>query len=244
MNTAVQLVEVTKRYSSTTAVKNLSVEISSGEVVGILGPNGAGKSTTMKLISGYLVPDEGLVSVFEEPINNNMLELQKRIGYMPENNPLYPYMTVLESVQSAVKLHRITRSQQKEQIYYALTATGLTDFVHKTIADLSKGYKQRVGLAQVLASDPEILLLDEPTEGLDPNQRLEIRNVITEIGKKRTVLISTHVMQEVEAMCSRVIIINKGEVVFDKSIKAVKEQLSKKKQTLEELFREVTIGKK
>lgn len=238
-----ELVDVTKRYSNTTAVKNISFSVNQGEVAAFLGPNGAGKSTTMKIIAGFIVPNEGNIEVFEKPLNSNMLETQKRIGYMPENNPLYPHMTVFESIQSAAQLQGIPRKKIKEQMYYAISVTGLKDVVHRTISELSKGYKQRVGLAQVLVHDPELLLLDEPTEGLDPNQRMEIRNVITEIGKERTVLISTHVMQEVEAMCSRVMIINKGELVYDKSMRQTKSQMKKNKQTLEDLFREITLHK-
>lgn len=243
MNTnAIQLVNVTKSYSKLTAVNKINLTVDQKEVVAILGPNGAGKSTLMKLISGFLAPNEGEIKIFEQDLNSNMLKLQKKIGYMPENNPLYSHMSVYESIFSSASLQGLRRSEIKEKMHFAISATGLKEVIHKPIANLSKGFKQRVGLAQVLVHDPEILLLDEPTEGLDPNQRLEIRNVIKEIGKKRTVLISTHVMQEVEAMCTRVVIINKGKVIFDKSISATKAQMKKENLSLEELFRKLTTN--
>lgn len=236
MDVALEIKNITKKYRSLVALDDVSFNVKSGEVVAILGPNGAGKSTLMKIISGYLLPDSGTVEIQGVDIRSDLVGVKKKIGYMPENNPLYPHLNVWESLNNSVNLHGISKMKKREFLDYAIQATGLQSSLKKSIASLSKGYKQRVGLAQVLSVNPDILLLDEPTEGLDPIQRKEIRNVIKEIGKKRTVLISTHVMQEVEAMCSRILIINKGKIVLDKSVRSIKTLLNKKKITLEELF--------
>jgi ABC-2 type transport system ATP-binding protein len=236
MDKALEIIDVTKKYENITALNDVSLVVESGEVVAILGPNGAGKSTLMKLISGYMIPDYGIIKVKGLDMKEKLLRVQKKIGYMPESNPLYQHLTVLESINHFLNLHSIFGKRRKKLLEYAIESTGLQNHTKKIISSLSKGYKQRVGLAQVLAVDPEILLLDEPTEGLDPIQRIEIRNVIKDIGKKRTVLISTHVMQEVDAMCSRIIILSNGKVLLDKSIKSVKTILSKRGINLEKLF--------
>jgi ABC-2 type transport system ATP-binding protein len=219
----IELKNVTKKYSTQTAVNKISLKIKTGEIVGLLGPNGAGKSTTMKVISGFIVPDEGNVVVENIDVKENPVGAKSKIGYMPENNPLYKDMLVKDAITYALELHSIAKADRKERIKYVVAATGLEKVYYRPINELSKGYKQRVGLALVLVHDPKVLILDEPTEGLDPNQRTEIRNLIKKLGKDRTVIISTHVMQEVEAMCSRIIIINKGEIVKD----AKKEDLAK-----------------
>ncbi|CAG1021129.1 sulfate transport system ATP-binding protein [Patescibacteria group bacterium] len=222
----IEIKNITKRYSDIAAVKNLSLKIDKGEVVGLLGPNGAGKSTTMKIIAGLIIPDQGDVFINNKSIRNSPIYGKKRIGFMPENNPLYKEMTVKEAIELALDLSNFTKAKYKERIDYVVKATGLKSVFYKQISELSKGYKQRVGLAQVLVPDPEILILDEPTEGLDPNQRAEIRSLISELGKNKTVIISTHVLQEVEAMCNRIVIINKGEIVKDGSKESiVNEQL-------------------
>lgn len=238
----IKLSKITKKYGKINAVDNLSLEIKNSEIVALLGPNGAGKSTTMKLISGYLMPDLGKVEIDGLDLKDNLIESQRKIGYMPENNPLYKEMLVRDAIQFSMELHGVKKSLWKERIDYVVKSTGIQNVYYRPISQLSKGYKQRVGLAQVLVHDPKILILDEPTEGLDPNQRLEIRNLIKSLGKERTVLISTHVMQEVEAMCTRVVIINRGKVVYDESIEKTTQALAKRKLTLEELFREVTKG--
>lgn len=213
----VEIKNITKRYNQNTAVNNLSLNIDKGQIVGLLGPNGAGKSTTMKIITGLIIPDEGDVLINGKSIRDFPAYGKKRIGFMPESNPLYKEMLVKEAIEYSLSLNNVSKDKYKERIDYVVKATGLEKVFYKPISELSKGYKQRVGLAQVLVSDPEILILDEPTEGLDPNQRGEIRNLIMELGKNKTVIISTHVLQEVELMCNRIVIINKGEVVKDGS---------------------------
>ncbi|BCX14138.1 MAG: gliding motility-associated ABC transporter ATP-binding subunit GldA [Candidatus Dojkabacteria bacterium] len=241
MGLVLEVKNVTKNYGKVRALDDISFTVKAGEVVALLGPNGAGKSTLMKLISGFLIPDTGEVRVCGYSTYKDILSVQKKIGYMPENNPLYPHLTVIESLNNSLNLHGVWGRKRKEALEYAIESTGLQNYLNKSVATLSKGYKQRVGLAQVLVVDPELLLLDEPTEGLDPIQRIEIRNVIKEIGKKRTVLISTHVMQEVEAMCSRVLIIAKGKLLVDKSIKSIKTTINQKNITLEKLFCEIVL---
>lgn len=211
----IELKNISRSYDYTLAVDDLSLKISKGEIVGFLGPNGAGKSTTMKIISGFIFPDEGSVLIDGKDIKENLVDIKAKIGYMSENNPLYKEMLVKEAIQYALDLHQIPKERRKERIDYVVKATGIENVYYRPISELSKGYKQRVGLAQVLAHDPEILILDEPTEGLDPNQRAEVRDLIKKFGKDRTVIISTHVMQEVEAMCNRIVIINKGKVIAD-----------------------------
>lgn len=214
----IKINNITKKYNELTAVDNLSLEINKGEVIGLLGPNGAGKSTTMKLISGFLIPDSGDILVDNVSIIENPLEIKRRLGYMPENNPLYKELRVVDVLNNALKLHTIEKEKWVEYIDYAVKVTGLENVYYRNISELSKGYKQRVGIAISLIHKPDILILDEPTEGLDPNQRSEIRKLIKELGKDKTVIISTHVMQEVEAMCNRVVIINKGKLIYDDSI--------------------------
>lgn len=211
----IELKNIKKIYGTTIAVNDISLKINKGEIVGLLGPNGAGKSTTMKMLCGYIVPDEGTVLIDNKNVKDNMQSSKEKIGYMPENNPLYKDTRVGDALDFAMDLKNVPAGQRKERMDKIVKATGLKDVFFKTIGELSKGYKQRVGIAQVLAGDPEILVLDEPTEGLDPNQRAEIRKLIKELGKDKTVIISTHVMQEVEAMCTRIVLVNKGKVITD-----------------------------
>ena len=202
-----------KYYGDQAAVKDISFHIKKGEIVGFLGPNGAGKSTTMKVITGYISASDGKVEVCGRPVSIDSLDTRKVIGYLPENNPLYLDMYVKEYLTFVANIYKI--KNVKERVAEMIKKVGLDIEQNKKIGALSKGYRQRVGLAQAIIHDPEVLILDEPTSGLDPNQLVEIRELIRSIGKEKTVMLSTHIMQEVEAICDRVIIINKGEIVAD-----------------------------
>ena len=206
-----------KNYGAQKAVNDISFSISKGEIVGFLGPNGAGKSTTMKMISGYIASDAGRAQVCGIDVSVDPINVKKKIGYLPEANPLYLDMYVREYLHFIAGVHQIL--DKKKAIEDVIVLTGLTVEAKKKINQLSKGYKQRVGLAAALIHDPEVLILDEPTSGLDPNQIIEIRNVIKTQGKNKTVLFSSHILQEVEAICDRVIIINKGKIVADDQLK-------------------------
>jgi ABC-2 type transport system ATP-binding protein len=209
---------LTKIYGTQKAVDNISFEIPKGQIVGFLGPNGAGKSTTMKMITSYLPPTQGTALVCGFDVQTHSMELRKHIGYLPEQNPLYYEMYVREYLELTAGIHQIEKSKRADRIEEMVKMTGLSKEAHKKIGTLSKGYKQRVGLAQAMIHNPDVLILDEPTSGLDPNQIVEIRDLIINIGKEKTVLLSTHIMQEVEAMCSRIIIINNGTIVADDHI--------------------------
>lgn len=213
---SIEVSRLTKIYGTQKAVSDLSFSIGKGEIVGFLGPNGAGKSTTMKMITGYLQPDSGLVKVAGLPVKEQPIATKKKIGYLPEANPLYTEMYVREYLAFAAGIHGIKDS--KKRIEEVIALTGLVPESNKKLMQLSKGYKQRAGLAAALIHDPEVLVLDEPTSGLDPNQIIEIRNVIKEQGLNKTVLFSSHIMQEVQAVCNRIIIINKGVLVADDSL--------------------------
>lgn len=204
---------LSKIYGTQKAVNNISFTINKGEIVGFLGPNGAGKSTTMKMITGYLKSDAGNAVVCGITVDENNNETKKKIGYLPEANPLYYDMFVREYLDFISNVHEV--KNKKEKIEAVIKTVGLNVEANKKIGQLSKGYKQRVGLAAALIHNPDVLVLDEPTSGLDPNQIIEIREVIKELGKDKTVLFSSHIMQEVEAICDRVIIINKGNIVAD-----------------------------
>jgi ABC-2 type transport system ATP-binding protein len=204
---------LTKIYGSQKAVNNISFAINKGEIVGFLGPNGAGKSTTMKIITGYIEADGGNAAVCGETVSTNSLTTKKKIGYLPEANPLYFDMYVREYLEFVAGVHGI--QNKKEKIEAAIDTVKLKLEANKKIGQLSKGYKQRVGIAAALIHDPEVLILDEPTSGLDPNQIIEIREVIKNMGKNKTVMLSSHILQEVEAICDRVIIINRGNIVAD-----------------------------
>lgn len=204
---------LTKVYGEQKAVNNISFSINQGEIVGFLGPNGAGKSTTMKMITGYLEPTEGEISVSGIDVKKHSLDARKKIGYLPESNALYYDMYVREYLDFIADVHKL--GNRKQAINNVIELTGLTPESKKKVGQLSKGYKQRVGLAAALIHQPEVLILDEPTSGLDPNQIVEIRNVIKEQGRNKLVLFSSHILQEVEAICDRVIIINKGKMVAD-----------------------------
>ncbi|MBN2743860.1 MAG: gliding motility-associated ABC transporter ATP-binding subunit GldA [Marinilabiliaceae bacterium] len=210
---SIQVKQVTKTYGIQKALNEVSFNIPSGEVVGFLGPNGAGKSTMMKIITGYLPPSAGEVEVCGMNIADNTLDIRRKIGYLPEHNPLYSDMYVSEYLSMVAGIYHLPKPDAR--IREMIGLTGLTPEKHKKIGALSKGYRQRVGLAQALLPDPEVLILDEPTTGLDPNQIVDVRELIRNIGREKTVMLSTHIMQEVQAICQRVIIINKGEIVAD-----------------------------
>ncbi|HXS35650.1 MAG TPA: gliding motility-associated ABC transporter ATP-binding subunit GldA [Flavipsychrobacter sp.] len=214
---SISVASLTKIYGTQKAVDNISFELKKGEIVGFLGPNGAGKSTTMKMITGYLPPTAGSTSVSDFNTQQQPMEVRRRVGYLAESNPLYYEMYVREYLEFTAGIHKLG-STAKKRIEDMISLTGLSKESHKKIGALSKGYKQRVGLAQAMLHDPEVLILDEPTSGLDPNQIVEIRDLIKHLGKEKTVLLSTHIMQEVQAMCSRVIIINNGKIAADDSI--------------------------
>ncbi len=211
---SISISNLSKNYGKQKVLNNISFSIGSGEVAGFLGPNGAGKTTTMKIIAGALSYDKGSVQICGLEVKDNTLATNAFIGYLPEQNPLYPDMYVKEYLNFVAETHGIKKGREK-LVNEVIDKVGLTPEFHKKIGQLSKGYRQRVGLAQALIPDPEVLILDEPTTGLDPNQLDEIRNLIREIGKERTVLLSTHIMQEIKAICSRVLIINQGEIVAD-----------------------------
>lgn len=228
---SITIKNLTKKYGSQTAVNKLSLTLKKGEIVGFLGPNGAGKSTTMKIITGYLLPDDGQVTLDGLDVVSHPLEAKKKIGYLPESNALYYDMFVREYLSFIADLHSL--NHKKEAIEKVIATVGLGNESSKKIGQLSKGYKQRVGLAAALIHDPEVLVLDEPTTGLDPNQILEIREVIRQLGKEKTILFSSHILQEVEALCSRVVVINKGELVADSPLK----DLLQKQSSLELMVR-------
>lgn len=234
---SVAVSNLTKMYNEQCAVNNISFTIPKGEIVGFLGPNGAGKSTTMKIITGYIPATKGNATVCNQEVSNNMIAIQKKIGYLPESNPLYYEMYVKEYLEFLSKVHDIPNAQKR--INEVIEITGLQVEHKKKIGSLSKGYKQRVGLAQAIIHNPEVLILDEPTSGLDPNQIVEIRDLIKNFGKEKTVILSTHIMQEVEAMCNRVIIINKGNIVADDSL--INLQQKNQNKSLEEIFRLLTL---
>lgn len=213
---SIQVNSLLKQYGEQKAVNQVSFQVGKGEIVGFLGPNGAGKSTTMKIITGYLKADSGEARVCGLDVNADPVGIKKKIGYLPEANPLYPDMYVKEYLEFIAGVHKV--SNRKQAIEKVISLTGLTVESKKKISQLSKGYKQRVGLAAALIHEPEVLILDEPTSGLDPNQIIEIRNVIKQQGENKTVLFSSHILQEVEAICHRVIIINKGSIVADDTL--------------------------
>ena len=217
---AIEVVNINKEYGTQKVLNNITFKVKKPEVVGFLGPNGAGKSTMMKILTTYIEPSNGEANVNGYNIYENKKQVQQSVGYLPEHNPLYLDMYVREYLAFNAKVYSVT----KDRINEVIELTGLTPEAHKKIEQLSKGYRQRVGLASALLHNPDVLILDEPTTGLDPNQLVDIRNLIKTIGKEKTVFLSTHIMQEVEAMCDRVIIINKGTIVADKTLKELRSE--------------------
>lgn len=234
---SIKIQNLTKIYGQQKAVDNISFEVNQGEIVGFLGPNGAGKSTTMKIATCYIPATEGSVEVCGYDVQKSSKEVRRNIGYLPEHNPLYLDMYVKEFLSFVGGIYQIKGNQLTHRIEEVIELVGLQIEQKKKIGQLSKGYRQRVGLAQALIHDPKVLILDEPTTGLDPNQLVEIRQVIKNIGKEKTVVFSTHIMQEVEAICDRVVIINKGKIVEDQALSS----LVQNGQSLEDTFRKLTI---
>ncbi|TAE46616.1 MAG: ATP-binding cassette domain-containing protein [Bacteroidetes bacterium] len=207
--------DLSKKYGKQLAIDNLSFSVNPGEIVGFLGPNGAGKSTTMKIITGYLPPSAGTVHLGEYNVADHPMEIRRRVGYLPEHNPLYLEMYVHEYLSFTANIHGISGAENKARVAEVIHRTGLEREQHKKIGALSKGYRQRVGLSQAMIHEPELLILDEPTTGLDPNQIVDIRKLIQELGKEKTVIFSSHILSEVEAIADRIIIINQGKLVTD-----------------------------
>jgi ABC-2 type transport system ATP-binding protein len=235
---SIQIDHISKFYGKQKAVDSLNLELNTGELAGFLGPNGAGKSTLMKIITGFLAADEGRVLINGEEVSPDNRHIRQKVGYLPEHNPLYTDLYIKEYLQLTAGMYRLPKT--KQQAERVIEMTGLGPEQHKKIGALSKGYRQRVGLAQALIHDPQILILDEPTTGLDPNQLEDIRSLIKNISREKTVLFSTHIMQEVEAICNRVIIINNGKLVADKPVEDLKSgQLFAAQQVLVE-FAETT----
>lgn len=232
---SIKIQNLTKTYGTQKAVDNISFEVHKGEIVGFLGPNGAGKSTTMKILTGYIPSTEGSAEVNGFDVKTQPMQVKKSIGYLPEHNPLYLEMYVREFLEFIGSLYGLKGKELKNRIEEVIELVGLSLEKHKKITQLSKGYRQRVGLAQAMIHNPEVLILDEPTTGLDPNQLVEIRNLIKEVGKNKTVIFSSHIMQEVEALCDRVVIINRGKIVADGNLAELKGE-----RAMEEVFRELT----
>ena len=232
---SIEVKDLVKVYGEQKAVDSISFTVGKGEIVGFLGPNGAGKSTTMKILTGYLGQDAGEAAICGISVREKPLETKKKIGYLPEANPLYPEMYVREYLGFIADIHHLTGKRQRIETVIALV--GLTVESKKKLGELSKGYKQRVGLAAALLHEPEVLILDEPTSGLDPNQIIEIRDVIRKLGKDKTILFSSHILQEVEALCDRVIIIDKGRLVADSPLSRLRAQ-NAGKNTVRVVFRE------
>lgn len=221
---SVKVEQLTKIYGSQRAVNEVSFEASKGQILGFLGPNGAGKTTTMKILTCFIPQSAGRAEVCGFDTEKDPMEVRKRIGYLPEHNPLYKDMYVREYLRFVAGLHKM--SNKKQRVDEMIERTGLEREQHKLIGALSKGYRQRVGLAQALLHEPEVLILDEPTSGLDPNQLVDIRQLIKQLGEEKTVLFSTHIMQEVQALCDRVVIINKGELVANDTIETLQQKVS------------------
>lgn len=234
---SIRVENITKLYGTQKAVDNISFAIGDGELVGFLGPNGAGKSTLMKIMTGFLFADAGVVFIGSQKMNPEISQMRRQIGYLPEHNPLYPDLFVKEYLEIVAGFYQL--KNKRARVAEMVQLTGLGDEQHKKIRALSKGYRQRVGLAQALIHDPSILILDEPTTGLDPNQLEEIRSLIRNISKNKTVLFSTHIMQEVEAVCQRVLIINKGILVADDRVDVLKSGALKQNQSVLVEFTEI-----
>ena len=222
----IEISGLTRYYGDLCALDHISLTIERGKILGLLGPNGAGKTTAMRILTGYLTPTEGKVTVKGHSIDGGMLEIKKLIGYLPESAPVYQDMLVYDYLQFVADIREMPRESREDKIREIAAICGLEDVIHRSIHELSKGFKQRVGLAHAMMSDPEILILDEPTTGLDPNQIAEIRGIIKKIGREKTVILSTHILSEVEATCDRVVIINNGRIVADGSTEELKRTTS------------------
>jgi ABC-2 type transport system ATP-binding protein len=220
----IRIENLTKKFGGQRAVDRISFEVKTGEILGFLGPNGAGKTTTMRMITNFITPSEGSIAVGGKYISNDPDEIKRHIGYLAENNPLYPDMPVIDYLEFVGGLQGIPKAELPMRVVEMIRVTGLNAEKHKKIGELSKGFRQRVGLAQALIHDPEILIMDEPTSGLDPNQIVEIRKLIRELGREKTVILSTHILPEVEATCDRILIINRGKIVADGTSETLRKQ--------------------
>ena len=218
---------LTKFYGAQCAVDHIDLDIAKGEIVGLLGPNGAGKTTTLRMLTGYLKPSSGRIKIKDYNLGRNPLEIKKLMGYLPESAPLYNEMLAYDYLSYVAEIRGIEKERIESRLKRVADLCGINEAMHKPIGVLSKGYKQRVGLAHAMMDDPEILILDEPTSGLDPNQIVEIRDIIREIGREKTVILSTHILSEAEATCDRIIIINRGKIAANESIDALKDSMSK-----------------
>ncbi len=221
---SISVEHLTKKYGDQKAVDDISFEVKTGEVVGFLGPNGAGKSTTMRIITCYMAPNEGKVILEGLDAEKDAEKIKKKIGYLPENNPLYTDMGIIDYLKFCAAIQGVPKEKISGRVHEVVDVCGLNQERHKKIGELSKGYRQRVGLAQAMVHDPDILVLDEPTSGLDPNQIIEIRKLIKELGKEKTVILSSHILSEVEATCDRILIINKGKIVADGTSETLRSQ--------------------
>ena len=218
----IQVNGLTKYYQDFCAVDNISLDIKKGEIIGLLGPNGAGKTTTLRMLTGYFNPTSGEIKIKGTSVSENPLKVKQSIGYLPESAPLYQDMLVFDYLNYVADIQGLDKSGKLSRLKHLSDLCGLSGIMHKNVGELSKGLKQRVGLAHAMMSDPEILILDEPTSGLDPNQIVEIRKIIKEIGKEKTIILSTHILSEAEATCDRVVIINKGKIVADGTTESIK----------------------
>jgi ABC-2 type transport system ATP-binding protein len=231
---------LTKSYGKFTALDSASFAVQPGEIVGFLGPNGAGKSTTMKILTCFMAATKGTAKVAGFDVHADSAEVRKRVGYLPENVPLYDEMLVWDYLAFIAEVRRVPRAEREARIDEVIERTGLSDVVHREISELSKGYRQRVGLAQAIIHKPDVLILDEPTTGLDPNQIIEIRDVIKEIGQEKTVIFSTHILQEIAAVCDRIVIINRAKIVADGTLPELEQAAVA--SGLEDVFRHYTAG--
>jgi ABC-2 type transport system ATP-binding protein len=226
----IQVENLTKYYSDLCAVNQISLEVKKGEIIGLLGPNGAGKTTTLRMLTGFLRPSAGKVNIMDYNIEEHPLEIKKILGYLPESAPLYHEMLVYDYLNYVADIRNIDKGRKRDRIRQLAGLCGINEVMHKPVNELSKGYKQRVGLSHAMMNDPEILVLDEPTSGLDPNQIVEIRKIIKQIGKEKTIILSTHILSEAEAACDRIVIINRGKIVADDSTDNLKASAGDNKQ--------------
>lgn len=236
----IKIEKLTKYYGELCAVDHVDFEIRKGEILGLLGPNGAGKTTIYRILTGYLHPSSGTIKVKDYNIHDHLIEIKKLIGYLPEAAPLYHEMLVFDYLDFIADIRRVPKKQKLPRIRELADLCSLNEVMHNTIDELSKGYRQRVGIAHALMGDPEILVLDEPTAGLDPNQIAETREIIRRIGKEKTIIFSTHILSEAEATCDRVVIINQGKIVADNTIDNLRKDL--KENSFENIFRKLTKG--
>ena len=236
----IKVENLTKYYGELCALDNVSFEVKKGEILGLLGPNGAGKSTTYRILTGYLRPTSGTIKVKDYNIYDHLIEIKKLIGYLPEAAPIYHDMIVFDYLNYVADIRGLKDDGKLKHIRELADLCGLNEVMHKTIDELSKGYRQRVGIAHALMGDPEILVLDEPTIGLDPNQIVETREIIKRIGKKKTIIFSTHILSEAEATCDRMVIINQGKIVADERLEELRKSMNL--ESFEEIFRNLTKG--